>query len=237
MKKVVSKLKPSKLWFVDNLSGVTFGNALSACLENYVYGLSAQESLDARVSSTIMGLVFANKAYTYSRDKSREIFDIDLKKSTSKKINIHDSLYSGAFTFAYCLGMYELVTDQIFYDNCVNSGLTAGVYTILGSALSYNIDSFRDFFGISENPKLPNKVKLMSSKSKKKLAAGVLAGYTTLFSSNYAFSDIEHKIKSINFDKVSSSEMLEESFDYENKRYGNLESLIEKSPEMSLNKI
>jgi hypothetical protein len=189
MKPRVKKLKPKKptrLWYVDNLSSIAFGNALAASLEKYVYGLSPSESLDARVFSTTFGLLFVNKLYAVTRDKSREMFNVDLSTSSSKKITLHDSLVCGAFTTAYCFGMYEIVADGKSMNENFTNALSAGaLYGALGAVVSYNMDSFRDFLGVSENPKLPKRIRELNKTKKQTVAAGVLAVYAGIFSSKY----------------------------------------------------
>jgi hypothetical protein len=184
----IKKLKPKKptrIWYVDNLSGIALGNTISATLENLVYGLTPTESLDARLTSTLVGIAFLNKLFPKTRDFSRKIFDVDLKKSTTKKISLHDSIYCGTFTFGYSTLMYSVIADLSLGETLKASATTGLIYGVLGAAVSYNIDSFRDFFGVSENHKLPNRIRELSSKSKKTLAAGILAVYGTAFSSNY----------------------------------------------------
>ena len=214
--------KPTRLWYVDNLSSIAFGNAVSACLENYVYNLSAADSLDARVTSTLTGIMVVNKLYANTRDKSREIFNVDLEKSSSKKITFHDSLFCGIFTFGFTLGMYSAVTDNSLIENATNSAISGGIYTTIGAVASYNMDSFRDFFGVCENPNLPNKIKIMSSNRKKVLAAGIIASYGTIFSSNYIQTDDIDNMFNLSDKNKSNVEI----FDNNTSKKINLETLI-----------
>lgn len=179
------KLEYTRQDGMDMIAQNAFANAVLAPLEVFVYKMDLQTSLDTRVMATLFSILGMSKVYANGQDKSRKFFGIELDKSSEKKINFHDSLYCGAFTLAYSSFLYTVIGDNSVGEIANNSFWNAVIAVPFGRIISYNMDSFRDFTGSCENPKLPNVIKNLSRKAKLGLAGSLLALYATSFSTSY----------------------------------------------------
>ncbi|NQZ84434.1 MAG: hypothetical protein HRU03_01830 [Nanoarchaeales archaeon] len=168
-----------------------FANAVLSLLETKVFGLdfplieyttqlTYQESLDSRVFGTTLALAGFSKVYAKGQDFSREKFNIDLKTSSEGLVTLHDSLYCGVYSTIFSAVLYSLTTDMNFVNEIVPSSALIGVVALpLGRVISYNMDSFRDFLGFKENPKLFKPIKRLNKTKKLGLAGLLLTGYLT----------------------------------------------------------
>lgn len=157
-----------------------------ALLEVGLAGMSHQQSLDARLvglSSIYLGL---GSAISLGRDYSQKLFHIT-EASPGKTRKIHDTLY---------LATIALVSNPIFYlaigardvkEIVVGTVAGAVLSAVIGAPMGYVIDWFRDLLAIEPAQHMPSFMKRCGSKTKKLIAAGLVAASVALTGAVYHF--------------------------------------------------
>jgi len=146
--------------------------------ENVALGFSDELSIGSRVSSAAvfylgMGSVFA---------KGRDLFYRVIKQAESK---CQDMAYSTLFGSVYGVGIYSANGGSL--EEVVVGSLTGGVLSAaLGIPIGYAVDAGRAITGRKTSDRIPAKIHNLSSKKKKRLAAGILAASLAIIGTTYA---------------------------------------------------
>ena len=174
LKKVTNGVKN---YLVDTTGLLLASTPFYVEMEILASGMSSATSFESRFKDSCLAYAGAYAGlgivYAKGRDFSKKIFKID-EQSAAKKHNIHDSIYNAAFNIAFSVPLY--LSSGADLEQTAKGALEA---TLLGLASGpingFSIDTFRDFLGTKKSQRLPKVVQNVRSKTKKLLAAGLIA--------------------------------------------------------------
>ncbi len=197
----------SKLYFADSTALLAESTPILAAFETGLAGMSDEISMNARLLGA--GLTYFGLGYSYTkgRDLSKKLFKI--KDATKEKMQIlHDSLYTGAFSLGVSPLIYLASGARDFKEIAIGTASAVALGLVNGAPVAYSVDLFRDLTGLKncERPSYPNLLKNLKSKTKKGLAALVLAGSLGLTAGVYSLTSNEETNYNDNI-QVTSSEV------------------------------
>ncbi|MBR9693421.1 hypothetical protein GOV07_05885 [Candidatus Woesearchaeota archaeon] len=183
---IIEQAKDKRSWLVeqvkdkgpgylsDSTAVATIYTPVYAFGETVVAGMSHALSQDARLLGLLTIYGGLGKLIGYGRDLSEKAFKITDETSKTVK-NIHDTLYLAATgliinpPFYFAVGSRD--PKEIFWGTVFGVGVGAAA----GIPMGYALDWFRDLTGVQESKRLPPIMKHASAKTKKKIAASLVA--------------------------------------------------------------
>ncbi len=182
-----------KQHLVDCTALVTIGNPAYTLIEKTLLHLPHSISIDARLIGNAITFAGIGSLSTILRDHSRKYFNIT-QESPESHIGIHDTAYGITFS--------AFASTGIYYASGIHSleQLATGTITAMGISVAtswlsnYSVDGFRDLIDIEPSPRLPKRIKSLSSKAKKSLGAIAIAGSLLTTGLIYKYTPTYHSV-------------------------------------------
>ena len=164
-----------KKHLVDCAALVTIGNPTYTLVEKMILHMPHTISQNARLFGIGVTFLGIGSLSTMLRDYSRDHFNIS-QHSPEHHIGLHDTLYGMAFSAVISAGVYYASGAHSLEEVATGALVAAGISAGTSWIGNYLVDSFRDFTDIEPSPRLPEKVRSLSSRTKKSLGALLIAG-------------------------------------------------------------
>ncbi len=166
-----------KYSFSDSTALLTSTNPIFTVYEVGLSGMTDEVSIKSRL--IISGATYAGLGYVYGkfRDISRNYFNIT-DKSKERTQSIHDGVYLAVLNTILGSGLYLISGEKDWGNLGIAVGLgTLSAVTFIGPLTGFAADAARDLFGLKkcERRLYPNIIANRSSKTKKLIAAGLIA--------------------------------------------------------------
>lgn len=158
---------------------------LYAAFETSIAGMSYETSRNARLVGAAMGYAGIGFVYGKMRDAWRNRFGIDDKTKESVQ-KIHDAACTAIFSAVISPPLYLAAGSRDWKEIALGTACSAGVSLINGIPLGYTVDLFRDLTCFKKSERIPELLRNQNSKTKKGLAALLVAGSLALTSAIYS---------------------------------------------------
>lgn len=177
----MKKLKGFKYELIEHLSDATSVSTFSVpikALTDQLAGISDLASIESRVKMTIlnyMGLVRVLKLRDYSKKK------LGISKSKNKLLHYaHDMAFTAGIGIPIQTAVYlsSGVTD--WKEMATSIGVSMGIFCALAGPCGQLIDTYRELLRVKKSKNTPAFVKRLKTKTKKKVAAGLVVGSLAL---------------------------------------------------------
>lgn len=174
--KMIQIARNLKYHIVDSTALLTPSSPFFCAFETMGAGMSDDVSLNTRFY--IAGLTYSGLGWLVSkgRDFSRKMFNIT--GAASEKIQqMHDSLYLAATNIPLSIGLYTAAGETDIKKIAAGTAFSIAFGLFMGPMVGYSIDAYRDLTGLEscERRTYPHCVRQLPSRTKKALAAGLVA--------------------------------------------------------------
>jgi len=190
---ILGKAKDSLTYhLVDSTALSAESTPIFAAFETGIAGMSDDVSINARLIATGLGYAGVGTALSKGRDLWRKAFNVG--DTTKERIQIlHDTAYLAAFNLVAAPAIYYASGSRDLEEIAIGTACSIAFGSANGSPVGYAIDTFRDLTGLKEceRPSYPNFLKKQSSKVKKLIAAGLVAGTLGLTAGIYGLTHNE----------------------------------------------
>lgn len=165
-----------KTHLIESTAMLAATNPIFATLENVVWGMPDETSLNARLFAA--GITYAGLGSVFSkgRDLSQKLFKIEDSKEVTQFL--HDTSYIMALSAVLAPIIYTAAGASP--EEVLKGTSTAiAVSPLTGYVAGYALDGIRDLTGIKKSTRIPKKITGLPSKVKKCLAGLLIAGLVT----------------------------------------------------------
>jgi hypothetical protein len=189
-----------KYYIVDTTALLTTSTPIYAAMETFGSGMSSDTSLEARLKVVQLSYMGLAVVYTKLRDLSKYVFNIN-DSSAEKVHKIHDSLYTTVFNIGISVPVY-LSSGANWKQTLIGTGSALVLsFFITGPINGYGVDAYRDFWNLEKSNRLPEKIRQLTPRCKKGIAAALIGASVGLTSIVYEVKDLideskEKKVKS-----------------------------------------
>ncbi len=180
-----------KHYAVDTTGLLLASTPIYAAMEVFASGMSVATSLEARLKVAQLGYLGMGIAYAKGRDFSKKIFKIDAQAPKWKHI-VHDSIYNVSFNIAFVTPIY-LSSGANLEQTIKGVAGASALGLVSGPINGYSIDTFRDFAGTKKSTRLPQQIQNIGSKTKKVIAAGLIAATIATTAGVYKLKEVTSK--------------------------------------------
>ena len=175
---IVRRVKDSLSYhLVDSTALLAESTPIFAAFETGIAGMSDDISINARLIAAGLAYAGVGTALAKGRDLWRKVFKVS--DTTKERVQmLHDTAYLAAFNLVTAPAIYYASGSRDLEEITIGTSLGIAFGSANGSPLGYAIDTFRDLTGLKEceRPSYPNLLKRQSSKIKKLIATGLVAG-------------------------------------------------------------
>jgi len=187
-KKVLTGIKH---YAVDTTGLLLASTPIYAAMEVFTSGMSVATSLEARLKVAQLGYLGMGIAYAKGRDFSKKIFKID-EQAPEWKQTVHDSVYNVAFNIVFATPIY--LSSGADLEQTIKGVAGASTLGLVSGPINgYSIDTFRDFAGTKKSTRLPKPIQNIGSKTKKLIAAGLIAATIVTTAGVYKLKESTNK--------------------------------------------
>jgi hypothetical protein len=203
----MKKLKGFKYGLMKHLSDATSVSSFSVPLKavtDQLAGISDLESLESRAKMTALnylGLVQLLKIRDYTKRK------LGISRSKNKALHyIHDIGFVMAVGIPIQTAVYISSGVNDWKEIAMTMGASIGITTCFAGPLGQYVDSVRELLRIKKSKNTPAFIKRIKNSSKKKVAAGLIAGSVAL--TGLLYSAIPNRDSEVQYQENSKIEQM-----------------------------
>jgi len=206
----MKRLKGFKYELMKHLSDATSVSSFSVPIKavtDQLAGISDLESLESRAKMTALNyldLVQLLKIRDYSKRK------LGVAKSKNKALHyLHDIGFVAAVGIPIQTAVYVSSGVTDWKEIAMTIGVGLGITCVFAGPLGQYVDSIRELLRIKKSKNTPAFVKRIKNSSKKKVAAGLIAGSVAL--TGLLYSAIPNRNSEVQYQKDSKIEQIIEN--------------------------
>jgi hypothetical protein len=172
---------------IDGIAQATAYTPIFTGIELYINGMTDDVSLNARLLA--VALTFGGFATLFGKGREKWRNQFNITQESPEKLQLkHDSLYGGAFNLGIVPFFYLAAGTSDPKELAFGTGM--GIIFGLTSTplIGYAMDTYKDFTGLAESPRLPQKIKSLDKKVKIGLAGILTATSLALTAGIYQIS-------------------------------------------------
>lgn len=150
-------------------------------------GMSNETSLHARILGSALLYAGLGSMYSRGRDFSKRIFKIT-EETRERVKTFHDAAFTALYTGLLQPPFYYVAGSRSIKEIAIGTVGAAGLTLLLGPAMGYTVDAYRDLTGIKESERLPYFIKNQTPTTKRYMAglltAASVGALATIYSLN-----------------------------------------------------
>jgi len=178
----------AKQHVVDSTAILTIGTPISAAMEVGLAGMSDEVSINARLIAA--GLTYGGFGSIFSRGRDLWRKEFKITDTTREKIQLaHDTAYLTSLNLALNPIFYYVSGSRDWKEIAIGTAAATGLTFLIGGSAGYTLDAIRDLTGVKKSQRVPIKIRNLSPKIKKGLAALILAGSLGLTAGIYGLTN------------------------------------------------